>query len=36
MLLIGKSLRDFEPGVRGVLSAAVAALLRESKSLSRK
>jgi AcrR family transcriptional regulator len=36
MLLIGKSLRDFEPGVRGVLTAAVGALLRESKSLSRK
>jgi len=36
MLLIGKSLHDFEPGVRSVFSAAVAALVRESKSLSRK
>ncbi|MGD0760262.1 MAG: TetR/AcrR family transcriptional regulator [Candidatus Sulfotelmatobacter sp.] len=35
MLMIGKSMHDFEPGVRGVFSAAVAALVRESKSLSR-
>jgi AcrR family transcriptional regulator len=36
MLTIGKSLRDFEPGVRGVFTDAVAALLRESGSISRK
>jgi AcrR family transcriptional regulator len=35
MLLIGKTLHDFEPGVRSVFSAAVEALLRESASLSR-
>jgi AcrR family transcriptional regulator len=36
MLMIGKSLLDFEPGVRSVFSAAVKALLRESANLSRK
>jgi hypothetical protein len=36
MLMIGRSLHDFEPGVRGVFTAAVAALLRESANLSRK
>jgi len=36
MLTIGKSLRDFEPGVREVFTAALAALLRESGSMSGK
>lgn len=36
MLMIGKSLLDFEPGVRSVFSAAVKALLRESANLSRR
>jgi AcrR family transcriptional regulator len=35
MLMIGKTLHDFEPGVRSVFTAAVKALLRESASLSR-
>ncbi|HLW86500.1 MAG TPA: TetR/AcrR family transcriptional regulator [Candidatus Sulfotelmatobacter sp.] len=35
MLAIGKSLRDFEPGVRSVFTAAVAALVRESDNISR-
>jgi AcrR family transcriptional regulator len=35
MLMIGKTLHDFEPGVRSVFTAAVEALLRESASLSR-
>jgi hypothetical protein len=36
MLMIGNSLHDFEPGVRGVFTAAVAALVRERTGLSRK
>jgi AcrR family transcriptional regulator len=36
MLTIGKSLRDFDPGARSVFTAAAAALLRESRSISRK
>jgi AcrR family transcriptional regulator len=35
MLMIGKTLHDFEPGVRSVFTAAVEALLRESATLSR-
>ena len=35
MLMIGKTLHDFEPGVRSVFTAGVEALLRESASLSR-